>query len=163
MRVPTIAWWPGKVPAGTSTDAITGMMDILPTFVKLAGGKLPEDRKLDGGDIWPLLCGEEDARSPHEILYYHRGLKLQAIRRGPWKLHLEKSELYHLERDIAESTNVAKENPEVVARLRKLAEAQKDDLGLEGRGPGCRPLGRVEDPQPLIDHDGNVREGFEPE
>ena len=48
MRVPTIAWWPGKIPAGTSTDEITGMMDILPTFAKLAGGHgahRPQDRR----------------------------------------------------------------------------------------------------------------------
>ena len=95
-------------------------------------------------------------------LYYHRGLKLQAIRSGSWKLHLAKTELYHLERDIGETTNVAKENPEVVEKLRRLAEAQKEDLGLDGLGPGCRPLGRVEAAKPLIDHDGRVREGFEP-
>ena len=50
MRVPTIAWWPERIPPGTESDAVTGMMDILPTFVNLAGGKLPADRKVDGGD-----------------------------------------------------------------------------------------------------------------
>ena len=62
MRVPTIAWWPGKIPAGTACDAITGMFDILPTFVALAGGKLPADRKIDGADIWPLLAGQANAK-----------------------------------------------------------------------------------------------------
>ena len=55
MREPTIAWWPGKIPAGTATDEITGMMDVLPTFVKLAGGNLPADRKFDGADTWTFL------------------------------------------------------------------------------------------------------------
>ena len=45
MRVPTIAWWPGKIPAGTSSDAICGMFDILPTFAALAGAAVPGDRK----------------------------------------------------------------------------------------------------------------------
>ncbi|MDB6138520.1 MAG: atsA 3, partial [Verrucomicrobiaceae bacterium] len=54
MREPTIAWAPGRIPAGTATDAITGMFDILPTLVKLGGGRIPADHKIDGGDIWPL-------------------------------------------------------------------------------------------------------------
>jgi arylsulfatase A len=162
MRVPTIAWWPGRVPAGTSTDAVTAMMDILPTFAHLAKGKLPTDRKLDGGNIWPILAGEPGAKSPHDVLYYFRGLKLQAVRSGPWKLHLAKTELYHLDRDIGESTNVAEDHPAVVKKLRELAEATGDDLGLDGIGPGCRPLGKVPDARPLIGHDGKVREGFEP-
>jgi arylsulfatase A len=157
MRVSTLAWWPGRIPAGTSSGAISGMLDILPTFVKLAGGEVPKDRKLDGGDIWPILAGKSDVRSPHEAFYYYRGLTLEAVRSGPWKLHLAKGELYNLESDIGESTNVADANPEVVRRLRGLADRMKEDLGLEGMGPGCRPLGKVEQGRPLIAHDGTVR------
>ena len=157
MREPTIAWWPGKIPAGTESDAITGMMDILPTLVKLAGGSLPTDRKLDGGDIWPILAGQPGAKSPHDVFYYYRGLNLQAVRSGPWKLHLAKEELYNLETDIGETTNVASSNPAAVERLRKLAAQTKDDLGLDGIGPGCRPLGRVSDAQPIISHEGKFR------
>jgi len=162
MRVPTIAWWPGKIPAGTFSDGITGMMDILPTFVKLGGGKLPADRKLDGGDIWPVLSGEAGGKSPHEVFYYYRGLKLEAVRKGPWKLRLGTPELYNLVKDIGEASNVAAQNEAVVLELQAVANLMKDDLGLDGIGPGCRPLGRVEDAKPLIDHDGKVREGFEP-
>lgn len=157
MRGPTIAWWPGKIPAGTATPAVTGMMDILPTFVKLAGGSPPADRKLDGGDIWPILAGEPGAKSPHDVFYYYRGLKLQAVRSGPWKLHLAQQTLYNLETDIGESTNVTAANPQVVRRLRALADQMKDDLGLDGIGPGCRPLGKVSNAQPLISHDGTFR------
>ncbi|MBI5395159.1 MAG: sulfatase [Verrucomicrobia bacterium] len=160
MREPTLAWWPGKVPAGTSTDAVTGMIDVLPTLVKLAGGKLPAGRKLDGGDIWPLLAGQPGAWSPHDTFYYYRGLKLEAVRSGQWKLHLAKGELYNLADDIGESKNVAAANEVMVKKLRAVADAMKDDLGLDGVGPGCRPLGRVSDPKPLIGHDGSVREGF---
>ncbi|MDQ3623343.1 MAG: sulfatase-like hydrolase/transferase, partial [Verrucomicrobiota bacterium] len=163
MREPTIAWWPGKIPAGTETNQVTGMMDILPTFVKLAGGKVPEDRKIDGGDIWPLLAGEPSAKSPHEVCYYFRGLTLEAVRSGPWKLHLSRAELYHLDRDIGESANVAAGNPEVVQRLTALAQQTSDDLGMDGVGPGCRPLGRVSEARPLISHDGKIRDGVEAE
>jgi len=163
MRVPTIAWWPGKIPAGTATDAVMGMLDVLPTVVGLAGGALPGDRQFDGADIWPLLAGQTEAKSPHEdAFYYYRGLKLEAVRSGAWKLRLENGELFHLGRDLAESQNVAAANPDVVQRLREIAGRMETDLGLDGIGPGCRPLGKVTDPQPLIAHDGKIRQGFEP-
>ncbi|MBC8115035.1 MAG: sulfatase-like hydrolase/transferase, partial [Candidatus Saccharimonas sp.] len=161
MRVPTIAWWPGKIPAGTSSDAITGMMDVLPTLVTLAGGSLPADRKLDGANISPLLFGEPGAKPVRDVFYFYRGLKLEAVRNGSWKLHLETSELYNLETDIGESINVAATNPEIVTQLRNIANQMKDDLGLDGLGPGCRPLGKVSNARPLIDHDGQIRAGFE--
>ena len=88
MRVPTIAWWPGHVPAGTASDAICGMFDILPTFAALAGGNIPGDRKLDGVNIWPLLAGEPNAKPAHEVFYYYRGLQLEAVRDLEWKLVL---------------------------------------------------------------------------
>ncbi|TSA37417.1 MAG: arylsulfatase [Verrucomicrobiaceae bacterium] len=162
IRVPTIAWCPGKIPAGTETDAITGMFDILPTFVKLAGGKVPTDRKIDGGDIWPLIAGEPGAKSPHEVFYYFKGFDLEAVRSGVWKLHLAKNELYNLANDPGESNNVVAANPDEVSRLKAFAASMDDDLGTKGSGPGVRPLGRVTDPQPLIGADGTIRAGFEP-
>ncbi|RME96141.1 MAG: arylsulfatase [Verrucomicrobia bacterium] len=162
MREPTIAWWPGRIPPGTSCDAITGMIDLLPTLVKLAGGSPPSDRKIDGRDIWPLLAGNPDARPAHEVFHYFRGLELQAVRKGPWKLHLKDGALYNLETDIGERHNVAAQHPEVVRDLRAVAEAMDRDLGIRGQGPGVRPLGRVQNPQPLIAPDGTIRPGFEP-
>ncbi len=162
MREPTIALWPDKIPADSETDAITGMMDILPTFVKLAGGEVPADRKLDGGDIWPLLSGAENAKSPHEAFYYYRGLKLEAVRRGPWKLRLVNNELYDLDDDIGENRDVASSNPDIVKQLQALANQMDGDLGRDEIGPGCRPLGKVENAQPLISLDGTIREGFGP-
>lgn len=161
MRVPTIAWWPGRIPVKSETDAVTGMMDILPTFVRLAGGRPPTDRKIDGGDIWPLLAGEAGAVSPHETFFYFRGLKLEAVRSGPWKLRLQRKELYHLKDDIGESKNLAQNHADEVKRLEALAQKMDTDLGRSGIGPGCRRLGRAEVGKPLIDHDGNVRPGFE--
>jgi arylsulfatase A len=162
MRVPAIAWAPGQIPAGSKTDAIAGMFDILPTFVKLAGGKLPADRKLDGGDIWPLLTGVTNATSPHEVFYYFHGLNLRAVRTGAWKLHLATAELYNLTDDIGESKNVADANPDVVKRLKALSELMENDLGLKGTGPGVRPLGHVSNPKPLMDRAGTIRVGFAP-
>ena len=175
VRVPTIAWWPGKIPAGTETDAILGMFDVLPTFAALAGGKLPAGRKLDGANVWPHLAGEPDARPAHDTFYYYRGLRLEAVRHGDWKLQLAgpakkddakespfKPRLYNLRTDIGESKDVSAANPEVVKKLEALAAAMKDDLGLDGIGPGVRELGRVKGARPLIGRDGTVRPGFEP-
>jgi arylsulfatase A len=161
VRVCTIAWWPGKIPAGTATDEVTTMMDILPTFVTLAGGAVPVDRRIDGRDIWPLLAGTPGARSPHEVFYFYRGLALEAVRSGRWKLHLGAGALFDLRADLGEATDVAAANPTVVERLRALAEGTRGDLGLDGIGPGCRPMGRVDRPRPLIGLDGAIRAGFE--
>jgi arylsulfatase A len=173
MRVPTIACWSGKIPAGSETGAILGMFDLLPTFAALAGGKVPADRKIDGVNIWPHLAGHTDARPAHETFYYFRDLRLEAVRHGDWKLQivgmqtrpgarpLFKVRLYNLEDDIGETRDVAAAHPGVVKKLEGLARAMADDLGLDGRGPGCRQLGKVKEARPLIDWDGTVRPGLE--
>lgn len=174
VRAPTIVWWPGTVPAGTSSDAITGMHDVLPTFASLAGAALSSDRKLDGIDASGVWLGKEGAKG-HEVFHYFRGFELQAIRRGPWKLHFgtsappkEKGKagqrpvglaLFNLDSDPGEATNVAEANPGVVKELQALAATMDADLGIgaDSQGPGVRPLGRVENPLPFLDHEGRPR------
>ncbi len=183
MRVPTIAWWPGKIPPETTTSEITSMMDFLPTFAALAGAQLPENR-IDGGNIWPLLAGATDAKSPHAAFYYFKGLKLEAVRKGSWKLHLAVTEpagngkaakengkqpgpkslptpkLFKLDEDVSESRDLVEKHPEIVAELRTLAEEMDNDLGNEKIGPGCRVLGRVENAAPIINVDATIRAEF---
>jgi len=160
IRVCTIAWWPGKIAAGTKSDEITAHMDWLPTFGALAHCKSVGELKLDGKDISPILLGQKDAAG-HDVFHYYRGYDLEAVRSGPWKLHLGKKELYNLDEDIGEATNVAAKHPDEVARLQALAETMKADLGDKTKeAPGVRELGRVENPQPLISADGTVRAGY---
>lgn len=166
MREPTIAWWPGKIPADTVCVAVASEMDVLPTFVKLAGGQVPTDNKIDGKDIWPLLSGQSQT-SPHRALYYFNGMHLQAVRSGPWKLAIApqgtgrgrgpevpatfaKPRLYNLDTDIGERINVATEYPEVVTRLQDFIRQMDADLGRNGNGPGVRPPGRVAHPHMLL-------------
>jgi arylsulfatase A len=172
IRTCTIGWWPGKIPAGTSTNAITTMMDVLPTLASLAGAKVPADRKIDGVDVGVVLTGSSDEQPPREVFYYYRGLELEAVRFRRWKLHLAladgpagkgkpkgepKLQLFNLDEDLGETTNVASRHPDILDRLLRLAEDMESDLGRVGIGPGCRPLGRVSNPQPLIASDGTVR------
>jgi len=179
MRVPTLAWWPGKIAAGSSTAEITSMMDVLPTCASQAGASLPK-RKIDGANLWPLLSGEAGAR-PHEAFYYYHGFNLQAVRSGDWKLQIAGGDapkngkkkqpgakqegfprLYNLKDDIGESKNVAAAHPEEVKRLQAFVQKMEDDLGVTKLGPGVRELGRVTNPQPLMGLDGTIREGFQP-
>jgi arylsulfatase A-like enzyme len=165
MRMPCIVRWPGKVPAGKTCTELTMMMDLLPTFAKLGGATLP-DRVIDGKDIGPLLEGQAGARSPHEAFYYYHMDQLQAVRSGKWKLHLaldrrlgdlkgtaqpSPAMLYDVANDPRETTNLAEKHPDVVKRLNELAEKARADLGDLGReGKGQRPVGRVENPRPMV-------------
>ena len=166
MRVPCVVRWPGRVPAGTSSSELCTTMDLLPTFARLAGADVPDDRILDGHDIWPLLSGQPGAKSPYEAFYYYYLEQLQAVRSGRWKLYLplenkwrsfrgdtEKSPaaLYDLVADLGETKNLVDQRPDVVRRLTALAEKAREDLGdLNRPGKNQRPAGFVENPTPRV-------------
>lgn len=86
LRVPLIARWPGRIPAGHTSQAPAIMMDLFVTALKAAGIDPPTDRVLDGKDIMPLLTS--DANSPHQALLGVRGAEPCSIRMGDWKLHV---------------------------------------------------------------------------
>jgi arylsulfatase A-like enzyme len=166
MREPAIMWWPGRVPAGRTCDEMAVTMDLLPTLASLAGTEPPTDRTIDGRNIWPLMAGHENAKSPHQAFYYYQIDQLQAVRSGKWKLHLPLKPkkrhwgepipeapvaLYDLENDVAEKNNVAEHHPNVVKLLLALAEEARRDLGdAERDGADLRPAGWVVSPKPLI-------------
>jgi arylsulfatase A len=160
VRVPTIVRWPGKIAPGTTSDAIAGTTDVLPTFVSLAGGAPKKDVKIDGVDISKHLLGRR-ASSGRKEWYYFQGTRLQAVRSGPWKLamtsqslgmgikekaaDLSKADrLYNLGEEIGETTDRAADHPEIVARLRKLGERMANDVA-----ENKRPAGEVENPVTL--------------
>ncbi|MBN1422424.1 MAG: sulfatase [Planctomycetes bacterium] len=87
LRVPMIARWPGRIPAGVVNDAPAGTIDILPTVLAAAGVDVPSDRTIDGRDIRPLLT-RPDAPSPHEAVFGMQGPNLACLRSGRWKLHV---------------------------------------------------------------------------
>ena len=150
VRVPAICWCPGRIPAGVVNREMVAGMDLLPTFVKLAGAARPKLR-IDGKDIWPLMSGETGSRSPHKAFFFYQGWNLEAVRSGKWKMHLPHPyniemrgkggkaggytkakiglSLFDLENDNGERHNVASEYPQVVKRLLKLVDKMREDLG----------------------------------
>ncbi|HYG75533.1 MAG TPA: sulfatase [Planctomycetota bacterium] len=170
MRVPCVMRWPGKIPAGTICKELACTMDLLPTFAKLAGGAAPTDRIIDGKDIWPLMSAQPDAKSAHEAFYYYWLDELQAVRSGKWKLHAPHAyltitepgkdgirgkganrqiggELFDLENDVGETTDVAAKYPEIVKKLEAYLEAAREDLGdsrTSRKGKNVRPAGKLE-------------------
>lgn len=86
VRVPCIASWPGRIPAGRVCADPWMSISILPTMADLIGGKLPS-LKIDGRSAKGLLLGEANADSPQEALFFYSGTAMQAVRSGRWKLH----------------------------------------------------------------------------
>lgn len=154
VRIPCIMRWPGRIPAGTVNDEPAMTIDILPTIARLVGASLPA-HPIDGKDIWPLVTGGKEARSPHDALffYYHNN-QLQAVRAGDWKLYAPHEyrtlagrpggtngipakyehrkigyELYNLAKDRAEQHEVSARHPEQVARLKDLLDRARQDMG----------------------------------
>jgi len=131
-RVPCIVRWPGKVPADRLSDAIFATIDFMPTFARLAGFEVPDDRVIDGVDQTELLLGKSKEGARDTFLYNNN-----AVRQGRWKyLRAEHKvpgyardkereqveELYDLEADIGERNNLAAQHPEKVRELKKLME-----------------------------------------
>ena len=131
IRVPTIAWWPGRVPAGRDTDQPSVFYDWLPTAAELAGVKLAQPT--DGVSLVPTLTGKPEQQKQPEYLFWdynERGVssKISALRQGPWKLVVDRRkdpiqpELYNLPQDLAEKHNLAADQPDIVSRLLPLMQ-----------------------------------------
>jgi arylsulfatase A-like enzyme len=122
-RVPFFAQWKGKIPAGTTYEFPVLNLDVLPTIVTAAGGRVAPEWKLDGVDLMPFLLGQNKSR-PHEQLYWRCGQQW-AVRQGDLKLVVSRGgsgtpELYDLAADYAESKNLASIQPEKVKELQSL-------------------------------------------
>ncbi len=174
-RVPAIMRWPGHIAPGSVCTRMASTLDVLPTLAAVTKAALP-GVEIDGVSILPLLEGEEGA-DPREVFHFYYGGELRAVREGRWKRvyrHRTRSyqgvapgmdgypgayafptvpdALYDLESDIGETTDVAAEHPDVVARLDRLADQMRralgdrltERVGEEVRGPGVRNFDRPE-------------------
>lgn len=143
MRVPTVAMWQGKIPAGTEYNDMALMMDWMPTFASLAGAQLPNNTPLDGIDITGVLMGEITGQE-RELLFFD-GAKLEGYRKGKWKVKLEYAgyegsrwkkavaphplSLFDLEEDPGEENNLADDRPEKLSKMLENMEIAKENLG----------------------------------
>jgi arylsulfatase A-like enzyme len=136
MRVPGIAWMPGRVKPGVTSE-IAGTLDLFATALALGGAPLPKDVTFDGRDLAPLLF-ESKARSPQPFFYY-RGDQLFACRLGEWKAHFHTQTgygqpkadahdpplLFHLGRDPSEKRNVAADHADVLAEIQQAVKSHQ--------------------------------------
>ena len=161
-RVPAIFYWPDHLPAKEVCEVPISSMDILPTIAAVVGLPLPQDRVLDGKNIWPVLTGASN-EPPRKIEYFYNDNNLQAVRRNHWKMHLPRTPedipwwqsggnkgftelkepfLVNLNEDLDESTNVAESHAKIVQDLLEEAEKTRASLGnARSRGIDQRPIG----------------------
>jgi arylsulfatase A-like enzyme len=167
VRVPFIARFPGRVPAGAVSTALASGMDVLPTIAALAGVSIAPE-STDGVDLWPVLKGDQRYVEREALLFFD-GWELQCVRWGPWKLHLTRyntppwtadppggrvnlplaqPELYNIDADPGESYDLSSEKPDVVADLKARVEKMMLSLPDEARAAWQATLARRVQPSP---------------
>ncbi|MHC4433324.1 MAG: sulfatase/phosphatase domain-containing protein, partial [Planctomycetota bacterium] len=130
MREPCITWWPGRIKPGVVND-MGATMDVYTTILTLAGAEVPSDRVVDGLDLSPVLFGT--GPSPRKTMFYYRGAKIYAVRKGQYKAHFftkpaygkgkeerhDQPLLFHLGHDPSEKHDIARDHPEVIRDIKK--------------------------------------------
>jgi len=144
-REPFVARWPGHIPAGSTSDALICLGDLLATCAEILGVTLPANAAQDSYSFLPVLTGNE-ARGPRrEAIVHHSGAGMFSVREGPWKLILglgsggfteprfeepvpggPEGQLYHMLQDLGETTNLWLERPEIVRRLGALLNRYRE-------------------------------------
>ena len=173
QREPTIVYYPKKISPGRAIDTPIMAIDILPTIAEITNSKLP-NKKIDGKSVWNIWKGETE-KSPHEAYYfYYKKNEMHGVRYKNWKLYfphtyrslngrmggmdghkieydydnkVEKIELYDLKTDISETIDVADQYPEIVKKIKSLADNMRKELGdkLYGiEGSGNRQAGKLD-------------------
>ncbi|SDT47574.1 sulfatase [Jiangella sp. DSM 45060] len=154
IRVPFVARWPGRIPAGAESDEVVCLFDLVPTLAGLAGGAVPGDRPIDGADITDVLTGGSQPE-PRPLFFFH-WWTLNAVRWGRWKLHLDRfprdpnraqgrelPQLFDLELDPAETYDLRHGNPGVVEHLTELATTFEAEIDGQREAAEARAAGRA--------------------
>jgi arylsulfatase len=151
LRVPLIARWPGKISSGSITEHVSAFQDVLPTLAELAGVEVPAEA--DGLSFLPTLLGQPEKQPQHEYLFWDfpgyggqlavRFGDFKAVRRGLRKQPDAPLQLFDLSKDPAESTDVAAQHPEIVARIQEIMRSARTQPEYEGLrfgeyGGSCR-------------------------
>lgn len=131
IRMPCMAMLPGAIRAGSKTPQVAMGMDWLPTFLSATGVRAPEEKQIDGADLWPVMTG---AKKPFErtvFFRFKRGqIRRKAVRSGDWKYVWDsgKDELHNLADDEAEAKDLLAARPEITAHLKKKLDAWEMDV-----------------------------------
>jgi arylsulfatase A-like enzyme len=132
IRVPIIARWPGRVPAGKTSESPVYFADVMPTLAALCGGRAPAG--IDGSDFSPTLLGNNQPELADRFLYWEwnkNGLRQQAARWREWKAirdpQTKSLELYDLAADIGETRNLAPKYPVIVAKFNDYFRSARTD------------------------------------
>ncbi len=125
IRVPALAWWPGHIAPGSTTDQPVISLDLMPTMLAMAGASLPEGHRLDGADLWAVLFAQQPLR-PRTLFWQYN--EQAAAREGSWKLARDVGNqpglaLYDLAGDLGEKQNLAGEHPARVQTMLAALEA----------------------------------------
>ncbi|TDD72687.1 sulfatase [Jiangella aurantiaca] len=154
IRVPFVARWPGRIPAGAVSDEPVCLFDLLPTLAGLAGAAVPQDRPIDGIDMSAVLTGGPIPR-PRPLFFFH-WWTLNAVRSGPWKLHLDRfprdpnraqgrelPQLFNLELDPAETYDLRHGHPDVLEHLTSMATRFEAEIAGQRLAAEARAAGRA--------------------
>lgn len=145
LRTPLIAWWPGVIPAGQTTNEFLTTLELLPTFASIGGATVPSDLILDGFDMLPVLMGK--TASPRTEMFWDWPPVFQAARVGNYKWisyvprgrkgEVEaKEELFDLAADPGEKSNLLAIKPDVLAQVKARFDAWRGEMeSAEPRGP----------------------------
>jgi arylsulfatase A len=147
-RIPFIVRWPGVVKPGVVCGQLVHQADLIATVADILSTKLPDNAGEDSFSLLPLLKGEDKPVRDHAVSCASSGIP--GLRYGPWKLILARDpktktevQLYNLDDDIGETTNLATEKPETVGEMEMLV--LMDKLILHGRStPGAKQKNDVE-------------------
>ena len=137
VRMPTVFWGPGLIKANSVCNQLASTIDLLPTFAQLVNTQVPQDRKIDGKDISPLL------KSQNHVIHRHLFFRDEAVRSGDWKLVVKEHHmtmrkgplpaLYNLKNDVAESNNLIDTHPKVAQYLQSKLDEHLKDLNENSR------------------------------
>lgn len=135
LRVPFIACWPGKLPAGRVTDEFLTSLELVPTLLAATEAKAPDGVKLDGFDMLPVLRGEGKS-SREEMFWQRRGDKAARFQNWKWMESGKGRGLYDLTKDVAETMDLSREQPEIAKMMAERFAAWRREMdGSEARGP----------------------------
>lgn len=135
LRVPFIATWPGKLPAGKVTDEFLTSLELVPTLLAATGAPGPQGVVLDGFDMLPVLRGEAPS-ARKEMFWQRRGDKAARFENWKWLESAKGSGLYDLSQDVGETNDLSAAQPALAAQMRERFEEWRASMdATEPRGP----------------------------